>query len=419
MLGDEQDNLWLSTNHGLVKFDTRRGKFQSYDVNDGLQSNEFNTGAYFQNQSGEMFFGGVNGFTVFHPAQIQNNPYRPPVVLTAFKKFDKAAELDSAIAAIKCLELSYKENFFAFEFAALDYTAPEKNRYAYRLEGFDRNWVEAGARRYASYTNLDPDAYVFRVKGSNNDGLWNETGAAVKIIITPPIWKTWWFRILAASSIIGLLGLIYRYRVNRLLEMERLRVRIASDLHDDIGATLTKISLHSELIQESADPDEVRGSLRKIGAMSRELVTTMSDIVWSIDARNDTLGNLVDRMRDFATGVLSVQTTAIDFHCAGLDMQKKLPVNFRQNIYLIFKEAINNIAKHAEASHVDVEIKNINGHFNMAIRDDGKGWRENDYTKLSGHGLRNMKMRAARIGGDLNISRNGGCTVSLTASALR
>jgi ligand-binding sensor domain-containing protein/signal transduction histidine kinase len=419
MLGDVQDNLWLSTNHGLAKFDTRLGKFQSYDVNDGLQSNEFNTGAYFQNQRGEMFFGGVNGFTVFYPDQIQSNPYRPPVVLTAFRKFDKAAELDTAISAIKRLELSHKDNFFAFEFAALDYTAPEKNRYAYKLEGFDQNWIDAGTRRYASYTNLDPGAYVFRVKGSNNDGMWNETGAAVRIIITPPVWKTWWFRILALAAFSGLLAQIYRYRVKRLLEMERLRVRIASDLHDDIGATLTKISLHSELIEESNEPSEIRESLRKIGAMSRELVTTMSDIVWSIDARNDTLGNLVDRMRDFATGVLAVRATQIDFNCAGLDMQKKLPVDFRQNIYLIFKEAINNIAKHAEASRVDVQIKNANGHFNLSIRDDGKGWREHEYAKLSGHGLRNMKMRASRIGGDLNISRNGGCTVSLTTAVLR
>jgi len=412
---DRSGTLWIGTDGGGLN------QFQSYEVNDGLQSNEFNTGAYFQNSAprNEMFFGGVNGFTVFHPAQIQNNPYRPPVVLTAFRKFDKAAELDTAITAIKRLKLSHKENFFAFEFAALDYTAPEKNRYAYRLEGFDRNWIDAGTRRYASYTNLDPGAYVFRVKGSNNDGVWNEAGAAVQIIITPSIWKTWWFRILAASAITGFLVWLYRHRVNRLLEMERLRVRIASDLHDDIGATLTKISLHSELIEASNEPDEIRDSLRKIGAMSRELVATMSDIVWSIDARNDTLGNLIDRMRDFATGVLSVNATQIDFNCAGLDLQKKLPVDFRQNIYLIFKEAINNIAKHADATRVDVQIKNANGHFNMSIRDDGKGWREHEYARLSGHGLRNMKMRAARIGGGLNISRNGGCTVSLTAPALR
>jgi signal transduction histidine kinase len=257
------------------------------------------------------------------------------------------------------------------------------------------------------------------VRGSNHDGVWNEHGAAVRLVITPPFWKTWWFRFLAASVAAGLLLMIYRYRIARLLEVERLRVRIASDLHDDIGATLTKISLHSELIEESAEPNEIRESLRKIGAMSRELVTTMSDIVWSIDARNDTVGDLVDRMRDFAVGVLSAKAATVTFDLAGLEVQKKLPVNLRQNIYLIFKEAINNIAKHAAASQVEVQLRNAEGKFRMTVRDDGQGWRGNEYEKQTGHGLRNMKMRAVRIGGHLDISRNGGCTVSLIAPALR
>jgi signal transduction histidine kinase len=327
-------------------------------------------------------------------------------------------QLDTAIVAIQTIRLSHRQNFFSFEFAALDYTQPQKNRYAYKMDGFDENWIQSGTRRYASYTNLDAGTYQFRVRGSNHDGAWNEQGATVRLIITPPFWKTWWFRILAATAIVGLLALIYRYRVAQLLAVERLRVRIASDLHDDIGATLTKISLHSELIQESPDPNEVRNSLRKIGAMSRELVTTMSDIVWSIDARNDTVGDLIDRMRDFASGVLSVKAVEVTFNFAGLDMQMKLPVNLRQNIYLIFKEAINNIAKHAEASQVEVQVRNSDGKFSMIIRDDGKGWHENTYEKLTGHGLRNMKMRAVRIGGHLDISRNGGCTVSLMAPGL-
>jgi len=422
ILGDDEGNLWLSTNNGLSKFNERlpRGKqFRNFDVKDGLQSNEFNIGAYHRGHNGELFFGGINGFNRFYPQQVRDNPNIPPVLLMAFKKFDKAADLDTAISEIKIITLSHRENFFSFEFAALDYTNPEKNQYAYKMEGFDNDWIYSGTRRYAGYTNLDPGEYVFKIKGSNNDGIWNETGAAVKIIITPPFWKTWWFRIFVASALAGLLVLIYRYRVSRLLEVERLRVRIASDLHDDIGATLTKISLHSELIQSGSEPNEIKDSLQKIGAMSRELITTMSDIVWSIDARNDTIGNLIDRMRDFAASVFSMQAVEVDFDFAGLETQKKLPVDLRQNIYLIFKEALNNIAKHAEASRVEVQIENLNEKFSMTIRDDGKGWRENEYEKLSGHGLRNMKMRAARLGGHLNISRNGGCTINLTAPALR
>ncbi|MCI0698590.1 histidine kinase [candidate division KSB1 bacterium] len=419
ILGDSDGNLWISTWGGISRFNPTLRQFRNYDRADGLGGQSFRDGAAFHSPAGEIFFGGIHGLNRFHPQNVQDDQRPPRVVITSFKIFDMPAELDTAIAAIKTIKLSHRENFFSFEFAALDYTQPQKNRYAYKMEGFDKNWIQSGTRRYASYTNLDAGTYQFHVRGSNHDGVWNEQGAAVRLVITPPFWKTWWFRILATAAIIGLLALVYRYRVSQLLEVERLRVRIASDLHDDIGASLTKISLHSELVEESSEPNEIRDSLRKIGAMSRELVTTMSDIVWSIDARNDTVGDLVDRMRDFAAGVLSTKAVAVTFDLAGLEMQKKLPVHLRQNIYLIFKEAINNIAKHAAASRVEVQIKNAEGKFRMAVRDDGQGWHRNEYEKLTGHGLRNMKMRAVRIGGHLDISKNGGCTVSLTAPALR
>ncbi len=284
------------------------------------------------------------------------------------------------------------------------------------MEGFDADWIQSGTRRYASYTNLDHGEYRFRVKGCNNDGVWNETGAAIRIIITPPFWETWWFRALIALSVVGALALLYRHRVARLLEIERLRVRIASDLHDDIGATLTKISLHSELIQDDACSPEVRASLRKIGAMSRELVTTMSDVVWSIDARNDTVGNLLDRMREFAASVLAARAVVFNFNINGLELDKRLPVDLRQNLYLIFKEAINNVAKHADATRVEIDLENSNDAFKMAIHDDGEAGAENE--RMTGHGLRNMKMRAQRLGGQLEIVPNGGWTVRLTARQL-
>ncbi len=420
ILGDDEGNLWLSTNNGLSKCNDRLPpgrKFKNYDVTDGLQSDEFNVGAYHRGRSGAFYFGGINGLNRFFPGEVRENPHAPPIALTAFKKFNEIAALDTALAEIKTLKLSYRENFFSFDFAALDYTQPEKNRYAYKMEGFDQDWIYSETRRYVSYTNLEAGKYVFRVKGANSDGVWNEKGAAVNVIITPPFWKTWWFRALAATAIIGLLGLIYRYRVERLLEMERLRVRIASDLHDDIGATLTKISLHSELIQDGACSPEVLTSLRKIGAMSRELVTTMSDVVWSIDARNDTVGNLLDRMREFAASVLAAKSVAFNFNTNGLELNKRLPVDLRQNLYLIFKEAINNVAKHADATRVEIQLENGDSVFKMAIHDDGHVLAETE--KQTGHGLRNMKMRAQRIGGELEILRNGGYIVSLTAPALR
>ncbi|NEO29781.1 MAG: PAS domain S-box protein [Symploca sp. SIO3C6] len=193
ILEDDQGNLWLSTGKGLSKFNPQTETFRNYDVSDGLQGNEFDgVKAHLQSKAGEMFFGGLNGFNSFFPEQVKDNPYIPPIVITDFKIFNESVKLDKTIAATQQIKLSYKENFFSFEFSALDYTNPQKNQYAYKLEGFDKNWINSRTRRYASYTNLDAGTYIFKVKGSNNDGVWNQQGTAITIIITPPPWKTWW-----------------------------------------------------------------------------------------------------------------------------------------------------------------------------------------------------------------------------------
>ncbi len=226
ILGDEAGNLWLSTNSGLSRLDPRAKTFRNYDVDDGLQSNEFNQGAYFKNKNGEMFFGGIAGFNRFHPPHIDDNPHPPPIVLTAFKKFDRLAKLDTAITDITRLKLSHRDNFFSFAFAALDYTNPAKNQYAYKLEGFDDDWIYCGTRRYASYTNLDGGTYTFRVKGANSDGVWSEQGIAVQIIVSPPFWKTWWF-VSLSTIMLAFLGYgIYRHKLHDDLE----QARIASEL---------------------------------------------------------------------------------------------------------------------------------------------------------------------------------------------
>jgi ligand-binding sensor domain-containing protein/signal transduction histidine kinase len=211
---DREGYLWLSTNSGLSKFDTRTETFRNYDISDGLQDNEFNVGAHSRSDQGEMFFGGISGFNAFFPEQITDNPIPPPIVITSFAKFNQKVRTD--LSEGEHIQLSYKDNFISFEFAALDYHAPDYNQYVYMLEGFDQDWVNAGTRRYASYTNLNGGDYVFRVKGSNSDGVWNEEGSAVRITVTPPVWETWWFRgillLLLAGSVLG--G--YRLRVRNI-----------------------------------------------------------------------------------------------------------------------------------------------------------------------------------------------------------
>jgi len=213
ILSDEEGNLWISTNVGISKFNPKNETFKNYDVDDGLQSNEFNTGAYFQNDRGEMLFGGINGFNMFHPDDIQDNPNIPPVVLTEFRLFGKTVKLENSITYTDKIVLSHKEHSISIEFAALDYTNPSKNQFAYMLEGFDENWIYSGTRRTATYTNLEPGEYRFNVNGSNNDLIWNLEGVSVEIIITPPFWQTWWFRFLAVVVIFLIIFFLFRSRM--------------------------------------------------------------------------------------------------------------------------------------------------------------------------------------------------------------
>jgi ligand-binding sensor domain-containing protein len=203
IIEDNQSNLWLSTNKGISKFNPKTEKFRNYNRYDGLQNNLFLNDAAYKSKSGEIFLGGVNGFNAFYPDKLIDNPYIPPVVLTDFQIFNRSVNMD------KQVHLSYDQSVFTIKFAALNYRASEKNQYAYMMQGFDKTWNYVDSkRRFATYTNLDAGEYSFKVKASNNDGLWNQTGASIKIIITPPWWQTWWAYLLYSIVIVGsLIGL--------------------------------------------------------------------------------------------------------------------------------------------------------------------------------------------------------------------
>jgi ligand-binding sensor domain-containing protein/signal transduction histidine kinase len=214
---DAAGRLWISTADGLSCFDPGTRSFRNFDTSDGLQSNQFSWGASSRDSSGRLFFGGINGLNYFTPAAIRSNPHVPPVVLTAFRKFDQPVDLGADLASISEITLDSSDNFFSFEFAALDFAQPARNRYAYRLVGFDRDWVRCGARRYASYTNLSGGEYVFQVRAANNDGVWNTKGASIQIHVRPPLWATTWFQALVLALAAGALIGGYRLRMRRVL----------------------------------------------------------------------------------------------------------------------------------------------------------------------------------------------------------
>ncbi|MCP4216240.1 MAG: hypothetical protein GY765_16450 [bacterium] len=218
ILEDKKGNLWLSTYMGITRFTPTTGKCIIYDIHDGLQDYEFNTGAsYKSKRTGEMFFGGLKGFNAFYPAEIVANPYVPPIQITDFRIFSKTVSLKERSSEGSRLELSYLDAMFSFEFSALDYTEPSKNRYAYKMEGLSDKWIYSGAdNRRAVFTRLPPGDYTLRIKGTNSDGLWNETGIALDIYIAPPFWRTWWFNGLVILLVLLTAYRFYKSRIKRL-----------------------------------------------------------------------------------------------------------------------------------------------------------------------------------------------------------
>jgi ligand-binding sensor domain-containing protein len=234
IIEDAEGNLWITTNWGLAKFDVLTETFVKYDALDGVQGNEFNAGSYFQNAKGEIYIGGMNGFNVFLPAEIKINTNIPPIAITSFLIYNQPAGL--LVESGDTLKLNYSENFFSFEFTALDYTNPDKNWYRYQLEGYDPDLINTGPdRRFAQYQQVNPGTYVFHVTGSNNDGVWNPEGAVVTLIIKPPWWQTWTFRILAFLTAMALGWALVYWRmkyIRKKHEIEKKMLTIEKQIFD-------------------------------------------------------------------------------------------------------------------------------------------------------------------------------------------
>ncbi len=422
ILEDSEGRLWLSTNFGLSRFDPKTGVFRNFDTRDGLLGNEFNTNAYTKTLAGTFIFGGVGGASEFHPDQIVDSSFMPPVVLTEFNVFDEPANFGVALNSLETITLSHRDNYFSFEFASLDYSSPERNRYEYMLEGLDGSWTRAGTRHFAGYTNLDHGEYVFRVRGTNSDGVWNEEGTSIRIIITPPFWKTWWFLLILVVTVGAGISLLITNRVKQLLAIERLRSKIAADLHDDIGNGLTEISIMGEIIIQKLPADSlllVQAETQKIGSTSRELIISMSDIVWLVNPRRDSLYDLISRLGDSSKERLDAQN--VHLRTKNLDSLESihLKMEYRQNLYLIFKEAINNSLKYGNCSLLTLRVDLQGKDLILELKDDGQGF---DLGIAStGNGLQNMKDRARRIGGTMAISSivNNGTTVKYSGTINR
>ncbi len=419
ILPDTHGNLWLSTDKGLARFDPAARKVKKFAVQDGLISNVLLSGAYFKNAEGRMFFGGEGGLVSFHPDSMRDNPIIPPVLLTRFKIFDQPQRLGPALFAIDKIPLSYSQNFFSFDFVALDYTAPAKNQYAYKLEGFDRDWIQAGTRRYASYTNVDPGAYVFRVKGSNSDGVWNEQGAAVRVVITPPFWKTWWFLGLVVLAICAALFGLYRYRVNRLVERTRLaahlqaareteRTHLAREIHDELGQYLTGLKMDVAVMENlvaEQNREPARGLLlNKVHAMSNLLDTTVKTVrKISTELRPavlDSLG-LLAAIEWLAEEFQKRSGIACECYLTATEVQ--LERDRATAVFRIVQESLTNVLRHAKATRVTIAFEKEVDHYRLEVKDNGRGVQPQELRKRDSFGVLGMQERAHVFGGSVTL----------------
>lgn len=417
MLTDNAGNLWMSTNKGLSCLNPQTNQFRNFTEEDGLPGNEFNRYEKLKLQSGDLLFGGVAGFTSFNAAEVlQQNP-APSIVLTGLSVYNKPIDhiTDSAIihapvGYAQTITLPHDKNMFTIEFAALESSPAEKKQYAYYLENFNEDWIPNGNRNTATYTNIPPGSYTFHVKGTNSDGVWNEKGTSIRIIILPAWYQTWWFRISLLLIVAGGIYAFYHFRLAQQLKLQRIRNNIASDLHDEIGSTLSSISISSTIIQNKMEDDtsEVKGLLKQISSNTDNMMEAMSDIVWAINTKNDRFDNIVNRMRSFAIEILEPKNVQLHMQVSEQLNHITLNMQQRKNFFLIFKEAVNNTAKYAGCKNVWVDIENKGGKIILKVKDDGKGFssgsvKAGNSQKLGGNGLVNMYRRATELKGKMTI----------------
>jgi ligand-binding sensor domain-containing protein/two-component sensor histidine kinase len=413
---DLSGKIYVGTGHGVDRLDPDGSGIRHYTTADGLSPGEVQ--AAFRDRHGTLWVATHLGLSQLIPEP--DRPQSPPPIRITRVSIGGTPYTISGLgeSQISGPVLPHGQNFIQFDFVGLGFGAGEKLRYQYRLEGAGGDWSAPAENRNVHYASLSPGRYRFLVRALNAPGLASAQPAAVSFTVLTPVWMRWWFVLPAGTALAMLLYAAHRYRLGRLLELERVRTRIATDLHDDIGASLSQISILSEVARRHAgDVDALEKPLAEIAGASRELLASMSDIVWSINPQRDRLRDLVERMRRFATEVFTTSDIEFQFHAPAAELEGKLDPDMRRQVFLIFKESVNNIVRHADCTQVEIQFSVGNAGLILSVRDDGKGFDAG--RPSSGNGLASMRQRAASLKGSLEIKvdEDGGTRVILCVPA--
>ncbi len=444
VLEDKKGNIWVSTRETISRFDISLQTFRNYEYKNGPLNEEFWISCC-QDKEGTLYFGGVNGIDYFNPDEIIDNHYIPNIAITDFQLFNESVSpsqnnpfLNKNITFTDKINLTYKENIFSLEFAALSFNNPQKNLYAYKMEGFDKDWVYCGTRRTASYTNLNPGEYIFKVKGSNNDGIWNEEGTSIKITISPPYWKTWWFKGLGALTMVAVTGYSYKKRLEKyekeskvqedfsrkLIEtQENEKKRIAHELHDTIAHEVL-ISKNKALmaLKHKDDNDKLVKTMEEISELSTSTITDVRNIAYNLHPHQleklgitKTIGSIINEVS---------KSTDINFIYETDNIDEVLSKESEINLFRVIQEIISNIIKHSKASEVILKVSRTEKELWILIVDNGRGFdihsKAFDEAK-SGFGLSGITERIKFMSGELKIDSeiNKGTTLKFKIPILK
>ncbi len=422
---DSIGGYWLSTHNGLVQLpqDLDNGTFRRYYPEDGLATGEFNRYAFHRDRSGRYFFGGDHGLSVFRDSDLSMESAGSDVMLTEVVVYGRGVSraITKDLDQLTEIEVMASEKSIAASFALPVGQRPSLTQLRVKLDGFNEEWRELRNERTVRYNNLPSGHYQLLVQAAGANGNYGDQLFTLNIHVRQYLIEKTWFQFLIATVIVGLFFFILQAKLRERLRNEQLRTQLSSDIHDEVSGLLAGITLQAELLQHRTEDEKLRIRLQTVGEAGRNAMSKMSDVIWSIDSRRDNIGNLLQRMQEHADEVLLPLDIRYDFTAKGFNIERELAGNLRQDLYFIYKEAINNIARHSNATSVEIELEQYAQTFEMFIRDNGKGKETDEYpvysstrfTPKKGQGKDNMRMRAQRLRAELSIDDRSGYTLTL------